>query len=337
MGFQVIGIRDPGTSNSVAGLRSSKDPFKADHPQLANCLLYSLDLRDANGLERIFSDFSSDIRAVLLCPSEASTPDSTQHPFESFSVNANATLLFLEALKQYAPRAAMVYYSSIKVYGDSPNFLPFVEQASRWELPIEHPFYKYGIDEQMSIDQTKHSILGASKLAADIMAQEYGRLFGLNIGVFRGSAPAGPSPCNHSSDYLTTLMRSAVYNTPFLICGYKGKQVRDTLHPLDLASSFYTFCMAPRAAEVYNIGGGRFSNCSVLEAIEICEAIVGHKISSRYTDRNLVADQIWWISDTRKFKSHYPRWRPHYDTEGILQEIHQQLLHEQPPPIALNF
>ncbi len=227
----------------------------------------------------------------------------------------------LEAMRQYAPKATFVLTSTNKVYGDQPNLLPLVEKETRWEVDESHPFYK-GIDESMSIDQTLHSVFGASKVAADVMTQEYGRYFGLNTVVFRGGCLTGPA---HSGaklhGFLAYLVKCIATDTPYVINGYKGKQVRDNIHAHDLVQMFWHFHQEPRPGEVYNAGGGRQANVSMLEAIEKIERLVGKKANVTYTEMPRIGDHIWYVSDLSKFKSHYPAWDITYDMDATLRDL----------------
>jgi CDP-paratose 2-epimerase len=219
-----------------------------------------------------------------------------------------------------------IYTSTNKVYGDNPNYLPLVELETRWEVDRSHPYYTYGIDERMSVDHTKHSLFGASKLAADVLTQEYGRYFGMNTAIFRGGCLTGPG---HSGTmlhgFLSYLVKCAITGRQYTIYGYKGKQVRDNIHSYDLVNMFWNYCQAPRPGEVYNAGGGRHSNCSMKEAIEICENMSGKKMNVVYSDQNRVGDHIWYISDTRKFQEHYPDWSYTYDLNRIMREIYDSM------------
>jgi CDP-paratose 2-epimerase len=219
-----------------------------------------------------------------------------------------------------------IFTSTNKVYGDTPNFLPLVELEKRWEIDETHAYFKDGIDEQMSIDQTKHSVFGASKVAADIMVQEYGKYFGMKTGVFRGGCLTGP---NHSGaqlhGFLAYLMKCAISGNHYTIFGYQGKQVRDNIHSADLVNMFWHFYQNPRMGEVYNAGGGRFANCSMLEAIDWCEKISGNKMSYSYSETNRIGDHIWYISDVNKFKLHYPTWNWKYNLEDTLVEMHDRM------------
>jgi CDP-paratose 2-epimerase len=245
-----------------------------------------------------------------------------KEPFTDFTVNANGTLVVLEATRKYCPEASFVFTSTNKVYGDTPNYLPLVEQDLRWELDTKHAYSKFGIDESMSIDQTKHSLFGASKVAADVLVQEYGRYFGMKTAIFRGGCLTGPA---HSGaelhGFLAYLVKCVVTGKPYTIFGYKGKQVRDNIHSYDLVNAFWHFVQKPRVAEVYNIGGSRHSNCSILEAIQISEEFSGKKLNFTLSGNNRIGDHIWWISDVRKFKQHYPEWKYKYDQRTILREI----------------
>src|SRR5688572_4411484 len=288
---------------------------------------YDLDIRDNAGMENLFKEYNNDIKLVLHTAAQPSHDWAAKEPFTDFTVNANGTLNLLEVCRLHSPAAVFIFTSTNKVYGDTPNYLPLKELDSRWEIDESHPYYKKGIDESMSIDQSKHSLFGASKVAADILVQEYGKYFGMHTGVFRGGCLTGP---NHSGaklhGFLSYLMKCAVTSDHYTIFGYKGKQVRDNIHSHDLVNMFWNFYNSPRTGEVYNAGGGRFSNCSMLEAISICEKIVGTKMNYSYTEDNRIGDHICWISDVSKFKSHYPSWNWEYGIEDILIEIHEALI-----------
>lgn len=244
-------------------------------------------------------------------------------PLTDFTVNANGTLVLLEAVRKFCSGASFIFTSTNKVYGDLPNALPLIEQETRWEIAETHPFYQFGIDESMSIDQNKHSLFGASKVAADVLVQEYGRYFNMNTVVFRGGCLTGGG---HSGTelhgFLSYLMRSVLEGRQYNIFGYKGKQVRDNIHSSDLVRMFYHFHQNPRQGEVYNVGGSRHSHCSMLEAIALCEKIAGKKLNFVYSEDNRIGDHIWYVSDVRKFKSHYPQWDYRYNLDDILQEIY---------------
>ena len=224
----------------------------------------------------------------------------------------------------HAPEAVFIFTSTNKVYGDTPNRLPLQELDLRWELDPEHEWYEFGIPEEMSLDNSIHSLFGASKVAADVLCQEYGRYFGLKTGTFRGGCLTGPG---HSGaqlhGFLAYLMKCTATGEPYTVFGYKGKQVRDNIHADDLVNAFDVFRRDPRAGEAYNIGGGREANCSMLEAIELCQEITGRELDWSYTEDNRIGDHIWWISDTRKFSEHFPSFKLQYDIRGILTDIHR--------------
>ena len=284
---------------------------------------HSADIRDYAALENVFKEYAGEIGLVVHTAAQPSHDWAAREPLTDFGVNAQGTLNAIEISRQHAPEATFIFTSTNKVYGDAPNELPLVEKETRWELDPSHPYAEHGIDESMSIDQCKHSIFGASKVAADVMVQEYGRYFGMKTAIFRGGCLTGPG---HSGaelhGFLSYLMKCAMTGREYRIFGYKGKQVRDNIHSSDLVSCFQCVADNPRVAEVYNIGGGRHSNCSMQEAIALCEAIAGKKMKATYVEDNRVGDHIWWISDVRKFQSHYPDWKYTYDIRAILEEIY---------------
>ncbi len=286
---------------------------------------HDVDIRDYDGMLRVFRTYGTDISLIVHCAAQPSHDWAAQDPQMDFSVNANGTSVMLECTRQVAPDAAFIFTSTNKVYGDRPNSLPLHETATRWELDPFHPYHEKGIPETMSIDATLHSLFGASKIAADVLVQEYGRYFGLKTGCFRGGCLTGP---NHSGTqlhgFLAYLMRCAATGKPYTIFGYKGKQVRDNIHSADLVRAFDEFFRNPRVGEVYNIGGGRFSNCSMLEAIRYCEEITGKDFPVSYVDQNRRGDHTWWISDVSKFQRDYPKWNLEYDVPGILREIYEK-------------
>ena len=289
----------------------------------ANYTHLEADIRDNASITKIFKEYGSNIALVIHTAAQPSHDWAARDPMMDFSVNANGTLNLLEATRQYCPEAPFIFTSTNKVYGDTPNHLPLVELETRWEIEPNHT-YNSGIRVDMSIDQTLHSLFGASKVAADILVQEYGRYFGLRTACFRGGCLTGP---NHSGTqlhgFLAYLMKCAVTGTPYTVYGYKGKQVRDNIHSADLIQAFYEFFKAPRVAQVYNTGGGRYSNCSMLEAIEICQEIVGRELKWTYSEQNRIGDHIWWISDNNKFSQHYPNWKLKYNVPQILREIYE--------------
>ena len=283
---------------------------------------HQADIRDEKAIAEIFKTYNTDIELIIHTAAQPSHDWAAKDPFMDFSVNANGTLVLLENTRQICPNAVFIFCSTNKVYGDTPNRLPLIEEEQRWEIDSSHAYYK-GIDESMSIDQTKHSLFGASKVAADVLVQEYGRYFEMKTASFRGGCLTGPS---HSGTqlhgFLSYLMKCTMSGDRYTVFGYNGKQVRDNIHSYDLVNAFYHFYQNPRIAEVYNIGGSRFSNCSMLEAIQICESIADKKLDWTYSETNRIGDHIWWISYIQKFKDHYPNWDLTYSVTDILKEIY---------------
>lgn len=281
------------------------------------------DIRNAAAMQAIFAEFGRAITLVVHTAAQPSHDWAIRDPAMDFGVNAVGTLNLLEATRKHCPDAVFIFTSTNKVYGDRPNSLPLRENPTRWELPSDHDYYP-GVPEEMSIDQSMHSVFGASKVAADIMVQEYGRYCDLKTVCFRGGCLTGP---NHSGaqlhGFLAYLMKCTVTGTPYTVFGYRGKQVRDNIHSADLIGAFDEFYRNPRPGEVYNIGGGRMSNCSMLEAIDLCENIAQRPLSWTLSDDNRAGDHIWWISDTRKFQQHYPSWQQEYDVPRVLREIYE--------------
>jgi CDP-paratose 2-epimerase len=281
------------------------------------------DIRDQKAVSELFKKLGKDIAVVIHTAAQPSHDWAARDPHADFSVNALGTLNLLQAARELAPEAVFIFTSTNKVYGDTPNELPLVEKEKRWEIQDGH-VYGPGISETMSIDQTKHSLFGASKVAADVLVQEYGRYFGMKTACFRGGCLTGPAHAGTElHGFLSYLMRCTVSGKPYRVFGYRGKQVRDNIHSHDLVEAFWQFFLQPRSGEVYNMGGSRHSNCSMLEAIDLCEAISGRKLQWTYEENNRIGDHIWWISDVRKFQNHYPGWKFRYGLREILEEIHQ--------------
>jgi len=289
---------------------------------LKNFTHYPIDIRDQEAVLEIFKRFADNISVVVHTAAQPSHDWAAREPITDFTVNANGTLILLEATRLYCPDATFIFTSTNKVYGDAPNLLPLVEHQNRWEIDESHQYFEYGIDETMSIDQSKHSLFGVSKVAADVLVQEYGRYFDLKTGTFRGGCLTGPG---HSGaelhGFLAYLAKCAVTNKPYTIYGYSGKQVRDNIHSYDLVNAFWHFYQNPRPAAVYNMGGSRHSNCSVLEAIQMIEELSGKSVRYEISDQARSGDHIWWISDIRRFQNDYPQWSYRYDLRGIVQEI----------------
>jgi len=283
---------------------------------------FHIDIRDRTAIENVFRTRGADIALVVHTAAQPSHDWAARDPHLDFEVNANGTLTLLEATRQFSPDAVFIFTSTNKVYGDTPNALPLVETKTRWEIAAGHR-YEAGIDESMSIDASKHSLFGASKVAADVLVQEYGRYFGMRTAALRGGCLSGPA---HSGaqlhGFLAYLMWCTVTGKPYTVFGYKGKQVRDNIHARDVVSAFHQFFLKPRSGAVYNIGGSRHSHCSMLEAIDLCQRIAGRTLRWRYQDEARSGDHIWYVSDVGKFRSHYPEWEYTYDMPAILQEIH---------------
>jgi len=322
-GLQVVGI-DNDMRRVFFGDEASTSWNRARmQEEIPGYIHASEDIRDKKAMERLFSEYGNDIKLIIHTAAQPSHDWAARHPFVDFTVNANGTLVLLEMTRRYSSKAVFVFTSTNKVYGDTSNCLPFIELETRWEIDESHPYSTNGINESMSIDQTRHSLFGASKVASDVLVQEYGRYFGIYTACFRGGCLSGPS---HSGTelhgFLAYLMKCAITGDHYTIFGYKGKQVRDTIYSYDLVNMFWHFYQKPRIAEVYNAGGGRHSNCSILEAIPLCEEITGRKVNWSYSDKNRIGDHIWWISDVRKFQKHYPQWEYQYNLQDIKESIH---------------
>ena len=286
---------------------------------VSNYVHHSIDIRNSDEIEEICKAGNFDL--IIHAAAQPSHDWAAKEPLIDFTVNANGTLILLENYRKYCPDAVFIFTSTNKVYGDRPNTLSLVEHDTRFELPPEHRLYQ-GIDETMSIDDCKHSLFGASKVAADILVQEYGKYFNLKTASFRGGCLTGPA---HSGTdlhgFLAYLAKCIATGKEYTIYGYKGKQVRDNIHSYDLVNAFWHFYLEPRLGEVYNIGGSRYSNISMIEAIDYFERRFGERARIRYTDTNRNGDHIWYISDVQKFQSHYPGWKYSYDIYRIMDEI----------------
>jgi CDP-paratose 2-epimerase len=323
LGMKVVGI-DNNMRAYFFGSDASNDPNRSRLLQTVKGYSHEeVDIRDAAGIDRIFQHYGNDIALVIHTAAQPSHDWAAREPLTDFGVNATGTLHLLEATRKYASQAVFIFTSTNKVYGDSPNQLPLVEKETRWDIDPSHP-YVNGIPESMSLDQSLHSLFGASKVAADIMVQEYGRYFGMKTVCFRGGCLTGPHHAGAQlHGFLAYLMRCAVTEKPYTIFGYKGKQVRDNIHSADLISAFESFFRSPRSAEVYNIGGGLHSNCSMSEAVSMASQICGHPMKISYQENNRTGDHIWYVSDLRRFQNHYPAWKLRYNVEMILQEMYE--------------
>lgn len=293
-GYRVLGV-DNDMRRFFFGDEASTSANRAQlEEQFAEYHHKNLDIRDTQAIEQLFSEHGNDISVIIHTAAQPSHDWAARDPHTDFTVNANGTLTLLEAVRKHCPKACFIFTSTNKVYGDTPNSLPLVEQETRWEIASDHQYHEQGIDESMSIDQCKHSLFGCSKLAADVMVQEYGKYFGINTACFRGGCLTGPAHCGTQlHGFLSYLARCAVTDKPYTIFGYKGKQVRDNIHAYDLVNMFWHYVQTPRPGEVYNAGGSRHSNCSMTEAITLCEQITDRKMQIKYEEGARSGDHIW--------------------------------------------
>lgn len=323
--YRVIGIDNDMRSRFFGSEASTGKTRDRLISEFKNYEHHNADIRDRNAIDEIFAQHRGRIGAIIHTAAQPSHDWAAREPHTDFDVNANATLNLLESGRKFSPEAPFVFTSTNKVYGDAPNYLPLKEGKTRWEIEETHQYHK-GIPETMSVDQTKHSLFGVSKLAADALVQEYGRYFGMPTVCFRGGCLTGPGHAGTElHGFLSYLMICTVTGRPYRVFGYRGKQVRDNIHSADLVDAFAQFIVSPRPAEVYNIGGSRHINCSVLEAIELCQNLTGKTLDWIYEDKNRIGDHVWWISDIRKFQADYPSWRLRYDLAEILEEIYRSL------------
>jgi CDP-paratose 2-epimerase len=325
-GFEVLGL-DNDMRRRFFGDEASTDwnrrRLEAEVPGYRHL---EVDVRDAAAVEAIFAERGAELAAVIHTAAQPSHDWAAREPLTDFTVNANGTLVLLEATRRHCPEAVFLFTSTNKVYGDRPNALPLREGPTRYEIDPAHAYAAHGIDESMSVDASMHSLFGASKLAADVLVQEYGRYFGMKTACFRAGCLTGPA---HSGTelhgFLAYLVKCALTGTPYTVHGYKGKQVRDNIHSRDFAAMLWHAFEAPRSGEVYNAGGGRHANCSILEAVPLVERITGRKLELRHSELHRAGDHVWWISDMRKFRAHHPAWRFEYGLEQILTEIAEGL------------
>jgi CDP-paratose 2-epimerase len=320
-GFAIVGIDNDMRSFFFGPTGSTSQTAQKLLSSLPGYRQENIDIRDREGINALFKSLGAEIKGIIHTAAQPSHDWSALDPHTDFAINAGGTVNLLEATRAFAPESVFLFTSSSKVYGDNPNSLPLVELETRWDLPADHDYFE-GIKETMSIDQSKHSFMGASKAAADIMVQEYGRYFGMKTAAFRAGCLTGPAHAGTEwHGFLSYLMKCTVQGTPYQVLGYKGKQVRDNLHSEDLIRAFWEVFQKPVCGEVYNIGSGRPGSCSMREAIELCEEIAGKKLNWSYETRNRNGDHIWWISNSAKFKSHYPNWKCRFGLREILQEI----------------
>ena len=323
-GFQIIGIDNNarklffGKDGDISWLRRKLKQ------NVKNYQHFSYDIRNYHFLEKIFKKYKKEIKVIIHTAAQPSHDWAKNKPYIDFDINAKGTLNLLELTRLYCPHAPFIFMSTNKVYGDNPNSLPLIEKKTRWEIKESHKFHS-GIDETMSIDNCTHSFFGTSKSYADLIVQEYGRNIGLKTACFRAGCITGP---NHSGaklhGFLSYLVKASLKQKEYTLIGYKGKQVRDNIHSQDLVECFWQFFKNPGFGEVYNTGGGRYSNCSVIEALDLIEKISGFKIKRKILKQNRVGDHIWYISNMKKFKKNYPQWKQKYTTKKIIEELVEQ-------------
>lgn len=319
-GWHVIGIENDMRAQFFGPEASTRPVSEKLASTLEEFEAVELDIRDAEGVNRVFA--GSSVGLVIHTAAQPSHDWAARDPQTDFGVNALGTLNLLEATRNDAPDAPFIFCSTNKVYGDTPNHMPLIETGTRLELPEDHEYFG-GIDTSMSIDQSTHSLFGVSKASADLLVQEYGRYFGMPTVCFRGGCLTGPRHAGAElHGFLAYLMKCVVSGRPYTVFGYGGKQVRDNIHCDDLVTAFLEYAAAPRVAAVYNIGGGRGSNCSMLEAIAESQRIAGRELEWTLSDENRIGDHRWWISDLGAFERDYPDWERKFGITEILEQIH---------------
>jgi CDP-paratose 2-epimerase len=323
LGLDVVGIDNDLRRYFFGPDASTAGSLRRLGQDLGEAYLHSdVDVRDREGLADIFKRYGPELAVVIHAAAQPSHDWAAKEPYTDFDVNAVGTLNMLESTRAHSPEAPFIFCSTNKVYGDLPNAIPLVELATRYEIEPDHP-YADGITEEMPIDHSLHSVFGASKVAADVMVQEYGRYFGLRTAVFRGGTLTGPAhAAAELHGFLAYLMRAVMEGRTYHLRGFKGKMVRDAIHSHDVLTAFEQFFRAPRCGEVYNLGGGRFSNTSHIEAFALAEQISGRPARVEYHDHPRVGDHQWYVSSTARFRSHYPQWTVTYDVPAILTEIY---------------
>jgi CDP-paratose 2-epimerase len=322
LGFDVIGLENDMRSRFFGAEASTAHVSERLTQEIDGFRWLDLDIRDTAAVERVFAEHAARIELIIHTAAQPSHDWAASDPHTDFTVNANGTLNLLQAARTHTPGATFIFTSTNKVYGDRPNFLPLEALEARLELPRDHHWHG-GIGVDMPIDTCTHSLFGVSKAAADLLVQEYGRYFDMPTVCFRGGCLTGPQHAGAQlHGFLAYLMKCTVTGDPYTIFGYEGKQVRDNIHCRDVVRAFEAFHRDPRAAAVYNLGGGRESNVSMLEAIEICERISGRTLDWTLSDQARIGDHRWWISDLSDFKRDYPDWGLTRGIEDTLQEIH---------------
>ena len=317
-GFQIHGVDNNERSVFFGPEGDTRWSLQRLQSQISDYRHYNLDIRDRQGVINLVAEVKPD--AIVHTAAQPSHDRAAAIPFDDFDTNAVGTLNFLEAARRARPESPFVHMSTNKVYGDRPNTIALRELETRWDYADAE--YEHGIPETFSIDQSKHSLFGASKVASDVMVQEYGRYFGMPTCCLRGGCLTGP---NHSGvelhGFLSYLVRANIEQREYKIFGYKGKQVRDNIHSEDVANFIVEFCKAPRAGEVYNIGGGKDNSCSILEAFKLVEEFTGKAMRYTYVEQNRIGDHICYYSDLRKMKAHYPGWTITRSLRDVFREI----------------
>lgn len=318
MGFDVTGI----DNNMRADFFGPKGDTTANlHRLEGTCKRFrhvNMDIRDRQGVDELFR--KGRFEFVIHCAAQPSHDLAAKRPFDDFEVNAVGTLNLLEACRRHAPEAVFICMSTNKVYGDGPNHVPLKELETRWEYA--DPKYEHGIAEDFSVDRCLHSLFGVSKLAGDVMAQEYGRYFGMKTGIFRGGCLTGPQHAGvELHGFLNYLAQVALNEGPYTVYGYKAKQVRDQIHCHDVIEAFWQFAQNPRPGEVYNLGGGKENAASLMECVAMIEKATGKRPKINYVDRARIGDHICYYSDLRKFRAHYPGWRLTASLPQIVDEM----------------
>jgi CDP-paratose 2-epimerase len=320
-GFKIIGI-DNNLRQSFFGKEAStlwiRNKLLSEYKNYHH---FNNDIRNKLFLKKIFKKFSRKIKLIIHCAAQPSHDFAKDNAELDFSVNALGTLNLLELTRAFCKKVPFIYMSTNKVYGDNPNKIKLIEKKDRWELKKNNKLYN-GIDEGFSIDDCTHSFFGVSKTYADLLVQEYGKNYGLNTVCFRAGCITGP---NHSGaqlhGFLSYLVKQCIVKRKYSIIGYKGKQVRDNIHSFDLVNCFWEFYKNPKKGKIYNIGGGRFSNCSIIEAIKFVQKIKNIKVKKTYIHKNRIGDHVWYISSNKKFKKDYPNWKQKYNTNKILKQL----------------
>ncbi len=322
-GFDVLGVENDLRASFFGLEASTARTTQRLVDELEGFRTVDMDIRDREGIESLFARHAGDVELIVHTAAQPSHDWAASDPHTDFTVNANGTLNLLQAARDHCPDATFIFCSTNKVYGDRPNFLPLRDTGLRLELPEDHEWFD-GIDTTMSVDRCLHSLFGVSKAAADLMVQEYGRYFDMPTVCFRGGCLTGPSHAGAKlHGFLSYLMKCTVTGERYTVFGYEGKQVRDNIHSADVVKAFDAFHAAPKGGgAVYNLGGGRTSNCSMLEAINVCEEITGRKLDYEISDQNRVGDHRWWISSLEEFQADYPDFRVEVGVRDVLEQIH---------------